>query len=85
MLLMYPYGAPSVRCSSCCYVTEIGVCELSFCSLSILVGCLFISTYVYSGTNVGTVKSLVLRNIRESYCKKFDVLEPRRVLFLLLL
>lgn len=23
---MYPYGAPSVRCSSCRFVTEIGVC-----------------------------------------------------------
>ncbi|KAF8409273.1 hypothetical protein HHK36_005347 [Tetracentron sinense] len=25
VLLMYPYGAPSVRCSSCRFVTEIGV------------------------------------------------------------
>ncbi|RVW46290.1 Protein LOL2 [Vitis vinifera] len=28
VLLMYPYGAPSVRCSSCRFVTEIGVCSL---------------------------------------------------------
>lgn len=26
VLLMYPYGAPQVRCSSCRFVTEIGVC-----------------------------------------------------------
>lgn len=25
VLLMYPYGAPSVRCSSCRFVTDIGV------------------------------------------------------------
>ncbi|XP_058100548.1 protein LOL2 isoform X2 [Magnolia sinica] len=28
VLLMYPYGAPSVRCSSCHFVTEIGVNNL---------------------------------------------------------
>lgn len=25
VLLMYPYGAPSVRCSSCRHMTKIGV------------------------------------------------------------
>lgn len=27
-LLMYPFGAPAVKCSLCLFVTEIGVSEL---------------------------------------------------------
>lgn len=42
VLLMYQYGASSVRCSSCCFVTEIGVSETftakirRVCDLSII-------------------------------------------------
>jgi LSD1 subclass zinc finger protein len=27
-LLMYPFGAPAVKCSNCLFVTDIGVSEL---------------------------------------------------------
>nr|CAD1827288.1 unnamed protein product [Ananas comosus var. bracteatus] len=32
LLLMYPYGAPAVRCSSCYHVTEIGVILMNPCA-----------------------------------------------------
>jgi LSD1 subclass zinc finger protein len=31
VLLIYPYGPSSVKCSSCHFVTEIVVCELLSC------------------------------------------------------
>lgn len=41
VLLMYPYGASSVRCSSCRFVTEIGVRLWIFASLFglFMIGC----------------------------------------------
>jgi LSD1 subclass zinc finger protein len=36
IMLMYPYGAPSVKCAVCHYITNIGVC----CSIFVNV-CVF--------------------------------------------